>query len=312
MYKKTAVICLLMVSLLLYCSCLKREHTHPLDPVTKGDEAGSAVTPTLTPDAGLPTNTVPPTDTFTPVDTFTPTEVPTVGLDAWLDRGEITGDLPGGSGVNESMVDPAIYPNINATDSFASNYCSAPGVLSFSGNGFMPWSPGCTSCTSDSSTGMAYNYSSDFFAETGSLRLTGKMSGYTWGGWGGYTFTPCGNWIAVDISAYTGLSFYGRFISGAPAVNIAISEVFFDGIQYDDDAYQGLDSYSYDTTLTGSWNLHEIPFASMDSGWKSYLPITGPPFNRYTPGVTNLKTDAIRVSPGSGPYNFLIDEFKFY
>ncbi len=313
MYKKPAVICLLMLSLLLYCSCLKREHTHPLDPVTKGggvDTPTPVDTPTLvyTPTlVDTPTNTVPPTDTLTPSNTVPPTETPTNTVevpDAWLDRGEVTGDLPGGSGSSESRCEPAVYPNMTHT--------SAPGVLEFSGNGFMWWSPGCTSCISDSSTGMAYNYSSDFYAGTGSLRLTGKMAGYTWGGWGAFELSPCGDWSLVDISAYTGLEFYGKKLSGNGDVTLTIDKPFFDDIQYDDDWDGNLDSYQYISTTVGSWNLHEVPFVFMDSGWPTGLPITGPPFNRYTPGTTNLKTTIVRVGPGTGPYDFLIDEFKFY
>ncbi len=133
--KKAIISCLVSLCLLLYCSCLKREQSHPLDPGNPVGKTATPITPQITQtltqiqvltfthtsvcsvtptvtvtftleashtagDTSTVTHTQTDTLTLTKTPTPTPTSTATTVIPAaWLDRGENTTDIcepPGG------------------------------------------------------------------------------------------------------------------------------------------------------------------------------------------------------------------------
>ena len=310
MYRKSAIIGVMTLCLLLYCSCLKREHSHPLDPLYDGKKPEtdtptetSTDTPTETPVADTFTFTLTPPPTDTPTQTDTPTETPTPAPMAWLDRGENFTDICEGMGgchggapptsqcgtgtnLNEAVATRALYPNVCTWTAMTMGLCTvtncwAPGPIT--------WSCNCAPPAPSSATCDISNYLMDAYAGTGSLRFSGAMKGYTWGGWAWQELVICQDWMQVDISGYTGITCWGKMMADGTG-RIGIANTDFGG------------SFGMDFSFTGSWTENFYPFTSMDTGWPAYTGIPGPP----------SLTDGVEVAPNGNPYDFLVDELRFY
>ena len=269
MHKKPARVALVGLSMLLYCSCLKRENKHPYDPLftpdwTEVPDTGTftdTFTETHTPthtdvftdtptwtftDTETPAETYTFTDTYTitdtPTETHTPTDTPTPPPQPWIDRGEVTGDICEGLGgchggaptctggnLNEAVGGSAVYPR------FMSSLGATVAMTAMDTGCWAPgsysWSCNCVGTVSPSgATCDISNFTGTAYGgSNGCLRLSGSMKGYTWGGWSWQRSNICQSWAPVDITAYDGISFYGMTQGGGGSTRVAIGEPLFDG-----------------------------------------------------------------------------------